>query len=636
MSDALVMSSLLPLVLHPLPLGSVKPSGWLRRQLQIQRDGLTGHLEEFWPDVARSAWIGGDAAGWERGPYWLDGAIPLAVLLDDERLLARVRFWVDEILARQQPDGWFGTEADPRITGKGTVDLSHTYDPWPRFVLLKALTQWQEATGDERIIPAIDRFLRRLAALAPDHALRSWARYRWADLLVSIFWLYDRTEDDWLLDLAATFQGQGYDWRASHANPQVRDRCLPEERDLSTHVVNNAMGLKAAGIWYRQSADPRQRDGIRGGIETLDRYHGQANGAFSGDEHLAGRSPSQGTELCAVVEYMYSLETLLPVVGDTWLGDRLETLAYNALPATFSPSMWQHQYVQQVNQVVSKVADDRIYTSNGPDANVFGLEPHFGCCTANMHQGWPKFAAHQWFRTGDTDGLAAVSYAPAEVATNVNGVATRETVSGIYPFAGTVTIEIGVDEPVTFPLDLRIPDWANGATVAVAGANEAAKPGTWHRVIREWQGSTRLTLELPMPVRVVKRDSGSVSLYRGPLLLAMPIGEDWRYLRGEAPHDDYEIYPTTPWNVALVDPMEQAADITCNVTGPGEVPFTPDNPPLTCELPGRLVPSWSLVRNAAGPLPVSPVAEAGEDVTVRLIPYGATNLRIGQFPVTED
>ncbi len=636
MTETLVTPSLLPLALQPLPLGTVKPGGWLRRQLEIQRDGLSGHLEEFWPDVAQSAWIGGDAAGWERGPYWLDGAIPLAVLLDDEHLLERVKFWVDEILARQQPDGWFGTDADPRITGSGAVDLSHTYDPWPRFVLLKALTQWQEATGDERIIPAIDRFLRRLAELAPEHALRSWGRYRWADLLVSIYWLFDRTGGDWLLDLADLIHGQGYDWRASHANPQVRDRCLPEERDLSTHVVNNAMGLKGAGIWYRQSADPIEREGIKAGIETLDRYHGQATGAFSGDEHLAGRSPSQGTELCAVVEYMYSLETLLPVVGDAWLGDRLEGLAYNALPATFSPSMWQHQYVQQVNQVVCRVADERVYTSNGPDANVFGLEPHFGCCTANMHQGWPKFAAHLWFRTGDTDGLAAVSYAPATVTTTVHGVPVAVTVAGIYPFSGDVEITITVDQPVTFPLDLRIPGWADGATVSMGGTPEPATPGAFHRVTREWQETTTVRLDLPMPVRVVERDHGSVSLFRGPMLLAMPVGEDWRYLRGEAPHDDYEIYPTTPWNVALVDPDAVVADLTCEVPGPGEVPFAPDAPPLRCDVPGRLVPGWDLVRNAAGPLPVSPVTGVGEEITVPLIPYGATNLRIGQFPVTEE
>src|SRR4028118_1969600 len=112
----------------PLPLGSVRPLGWLRNQLRIQADGLSGHLDEFWPDVANSKWIGGDAEGWERGPYWLDGVVPLAFLLDDAGLKAKVRRWMDYILSHQHEDGWLGTKADPH-EGSGEAHL----DPWPLF-----------------------------------------------------------------------------------------------------------------------------------------------------------------------------------------------------------------------------------------------------------------------------------------------------------------------------------------------------------------------------------------------------------------------------------------------------------------------------------------------------------------------
>ena len=95
-----------PLAFKPLRLGSIRPTGWLQRQLRLQADGLSGHLDEFWPDIKNSAWIGGNAEGWERGPYWLDGVVPLAYQLDDENLIAKVRHWLDYILARQQPDGW--------------------------------------------------------------------------------------------------------------------------------------------------------------------------------------------------------------------------------------------------------------------------------------------------------------------------------------------------------------------------------------------------------------------------------------------------------------------------------------------------------------------------------------------------
>src|SRR5215216_6702114 len=100
--------------LTPLPLGQIQPAGWLRAQLRIQADGLSGHLDEFWPDIANSRWIGGDAEGWERGPYWLDGLVPLATLLDDARLKALAAHWVERILASQQADGWLGPVQDTR------------------------------------------------------------------------------------------------------------------------------------------------------------------------------------------------------------------------------------------------------------------------------------------------------------------------------------------------------------------------------------------------------------------------------------------------------------------------------------------------------------------------------------------
>jgi hypothetical protein len=613
-----------PRAFDPLPLGAVRPAGWLRRQLEIQATGLSGHLDEFWPDVADSAWIGGTADGWERGPYWLDGVVPLAYLLGDARLQAKVTRWVDAILAGQDEDGWLGTAADKRIRGDGSVDLSHAYDPWPRFVVLKALTQYQEATGDPRIVPALIRFLRRLQMLAKTQALRSWGRSRWADLVVSIHWLYERTGEHWLLELASEMYRQGYDWRGHAVRFPVHGRCLPEERDLSTHVVNNAMGIKAPGVWFRQSSDAADADASLALLAALDRWHGQATGMFSGDEHLAGRNPSQGTELCAVAETMYSLEVLLGILGEATLGDRLETIAFNALPATISRDMWSHQYVQQVNQVQCAVCEDRVYTSNGPDANIFGLEPHFGCCLANMHQAWPKLASHLWMRRPD-GGLAAMVLAPCTVETTMHGVGVRIAVETAYPFGDRVEITVAATEPVTFALDVRIPDWAEGATVVLDGATEGATPGGFHTVMRQWKGETWLTLELPMPIRHESRDGNAV-IGRGPLLFAMPIAGEWRRLRGEDPHADWEVLPTARWNVGLV----RGADVrVIENEPPVDVPF---GDTVALEAQGRRVAGWDMAHGAAGPVPV-PAQGEGDVFPVRLVPYGSTTLRIAQFPV---
>ncbi len=330
-------NSLLPRAFTPLPLGSIRPLGWLLNQLRLQASGLSGHLDEFWPDVAESGWIGRTAEAWERGPYWLDGVVPLAFVLDDARLKGKVQRWMGYILDHQSEDGWLGPVQD---TARGR----RAHDPWPVFVVLKAMTQYYEATREPRVIPAMLKFLHRLALLLEDEPLFQWARYRWQDLVVSLHWLYERTGSEWLLELAAKTQLQGHDWRAQFADFRYRERVARGEGCLDTHVVNNAMAVKQPGVWYRQSRDEGDRRAVSRMIEVLDEYHGQATGVFTGDEHYAGRNPSQGTELCAVVEYMYSLEVLASVLGEPWLCDRLEMIAFNALPAAFKPDMWAHQY----------------------------------------------------------------------------------------------------------------------------------------------------------------------------------------------------------------------------------------------------------------------------------------------------
>jgi len=596
---------------YPLPVGSVKPQGWLRGQLLLQANGLTGHLDEFWPDLMpSSAWRGGSGEGWERGPYYLDGLVPLAYVLDDPNLIAKAKPWIEWVLTHQRADGSIGPEKNR--------------DWWPNMIMLKVLTAYQEATGDPRVIPFMEKYFAHQLREMPNRRLYEWAIYRWQDEVLSVLWLYNRTGNPELLALARELRRQGHDWMGQFTNFVFTRRLTRPETSLATHGVNNAMALKAPAVWWLVSGAQADREGVSRMLSLLDRYHGQPQGMFSSDEHYAGLDPSQGIELCAVVEAMFSLEHAAAILGDVTLADRLEKITYNALPATISADFWSHQYDQQPNQVLCSLSR-RNWATNGPESNIFGLEPNFGCCTANMHQGWPKFAASLWMATPD-DGLAAIAYGPSEVKTTVRGVAVRVVEETDYPFRDTIRITVEPAQPVEFPIRLRIPHWAEGATVGGA----AAKPGTYHTLTRQWRSSDRVEIKLPMRTQTMKGFNDGVSVERGPLVYALPVGESWRKLKEFGPSKDWELFPTTPWNYALS--LTAPFEFEERAMNPQQ-PFDPQKAPVALKVKGRRLAEWQMMNDSAGPLPASPVTSKSPEETLTLIPYGAARLRVTVFPV---
>jgi Beta-L-arabinofuranosidase, GH127 middle domain/Beta-L-arabinofuranosidase, GH127 catalytic domain len=624
-----------------LPLGSIEPEGWLRRQLEIQAKGLTGRLDEFWPDVgAQSGWLGGPGESWERGPYYLDGLLPLAYLLKNDGLIAKANRYVEWTLAHQQPSGWLGPPSNT--------------DWWPNMVMLKVLTQYQEATGDPRVVPALTRYFHHHLEEAGRRPLKDWAIYRWADELLSIVWLYNRTADPQLLTLARTLQNQGTDWRQHFARFELTSKTTTQQLgwgvepkglpDLAmrAHGVNNAMALKTPAIWSLLSGEPADRDATLAALDVLDRYHGQPNGMFSADEHYAGRDPSEGTELCAVVEAMFSIEQSLAVSGGVALAERLERIAYNALPATLSADMWSHQYDQQANQVLCSL-NRRRWVSNGPESNLFGLEPNFGCCTANLHQGWPKLVASLWMASPD-NGLAAGAYGPSKVSSRVGrGVPVTIEERTDYPFRDAIELVVRPQiSPLTFPLHLRIPRWTTSPTIRVNGHPVPdVAPGGFARIERAWRAGDRIAIQLPMTPATSNWYRDSIAIERGPLVFSLPVGEDWRRLTtgvkkpAPSPAADWEVHPTTAWNYGLVLDPSTAARLVVDQGEVGAVPFAAGAPAVTIRVTGRRVPEWQLEDGSAGTLPRSPVISREPNETLRLVPYGSARLRVTEFPRIE-
>jgi uncharacterized protein len=617
---------LAPGAFRALPLGSVKPRGWLLRQLQIQADGMGGHLDEFWPDVGpNSGWLGGTGESWERGPYFLDGLIPLAYLLGDVKLKAKAQKFVEWTLQHQRADGMIGPAGND--------------DWWPRMVMVKALAQYFEATQDPRVIPVMTKYFHYQLAAMPARPLASWGMYRWQDEVFVVEWLYERTRDPKLLSLIDLLQAQGYDWNAEFMQFPFAQATLtrfpvkkfPEEA-MRRHGVNNSQALKAPAVRFRRTGDAAEKAAFARQVTALYTNHGVPNGMFTCDEHLAGREPQHGSELCSVVETMFSLEVALATFGDAGIGDRIEKLAYNALPGTFTDDMWAHQYDQQSNQVESSLLT-KPWTTNGPESNLFGLAPHFGCCTANFHQGWPKFTSSLWMAKGE-QGLVAALYAPSEVRASVGGTGVHIDEQTDYPFRNSVRFTISPEKPAVFSFELRIPEWAAATTITLNGRKENIEtfPGTFAMLQREWKAADVVELSFDMKPRVSRWFNRSVAVERGPLVFSLSPGENWVKLRDRPPTADWQVFPQHAWNYGLRVDEQSVAQVTVKEEAVADVPFGSVSPAVTLSIPGQKIDEWRAIDGVAPAPPSSPVQVSSNEERLTLIPYASAKLRITAFP----
>ena len=603
----------------PYSRGEIRPAGWLKKQLLIQAQGLCGNLDKIWPDIKDSKWIGGSREGWERVPYWLDGFIPLAYLLDDADMKCRAKFYIDSILLRQQEDGWICPCAKEERA---------RYDMWALILITKELTVYADLSGDERIAPAVEKALYQFNLHLDHNTLFNWAASRWYECLIPIYWLYERIKAPWLLSLAHKLAVQGFDY--NRLFDDYRDQAPERKWSQMTHVVNLAMMLKQGALMARlHGGNPGTF--ARKALDILTSYHGTPYGHFTGDECVSGTSPIQGSELCGVVEAMYSYEILTAYSGDNRWADCLETLAYNALPASVSPDMWTHQYDQQSNQPCCSVQPKEhvVFGTNSGESNLFGLEPNFGCCTANFNQGWPKFAMSVFMAT--KKGVAITAIAPATLKTVVHGVPVNITVDTLYPFRDTYTVEVTAEKPVSFEIMLRIPGFADKADVD--GKPVAA--GGFHTIKKTFKEKSRITVSLEMQPRLVERPEGLWCVKRGPLLYAYAPEERWvmhEYMRQDVerkfPFCDWEIFPASPWNYGFASRGFELEELPV-----GDMPFSPDGAPLRLWTDLAPVP-WEMNHGYCTKLPASAVP-IGVAERKPLIPYGCTNLRMTELPFVQ-
>lgn len=603
----------------PMNPNAIKPEGWLKRQLEIQAEGLSGNLYKIWPDIRDSVRIGGDRNDWERVPYWLDGFIPLAYLLDDEEKIQVAKKYVNGIVKGQRADGWISSMP------KESQDAND--NTWEYLLTCKVLALYCDFTGDRRVEKALYAALKCLYTSLKNGEIKliSWGKYRWFEGLVPILHVYKRKKEEWLAELAKFLREQGMDWTS------LKDQWVVpiNEWTLDTHIVNIAMMFKYEalcceifGETYTNKAEELWR--------YLYKYHGAAAGAFYGDECLAGSDANRGYELCSVVELMYCCEILYSCTGDKVWAERLERLAFNALPATVSEDMWTHQYVQMTNQIACyRQPGKSFYSTNSPDASIFGLEPNYGCCTANFNQGWPKLAMHVFLKC--RGGILAAMLLPATLTTKIKGSNVKIACETEYPFKHMCKYTVTTDKPVQFVFKIRIPSWAKSLKIN----GEAVEKKSYIIIDKEFAGTEEITVEFTDEPHLVTRPHNMKMLSYGALVYALPIkikkvmheyerdGVERKY-----PYCDYEYLPESSWNYGFADKQFEVKEQQVS-----DIPFAQETPPVTIRAKMAKV-NWPMAegyRLICDRKPVSARA-VSEEETIDLIPYGCARLRMTEMP----
>ncbi len=635
-----------PLLQKPyleLPLGAIQPMGWLKVQLVKMKNGSTGHLDSLYSKVMgkRNGWLGGDGDVWERGPYWLDGLVPLAYILNDKELINKAKPWIEWSVQHQRSDGYFGPEPTAgKPAYEAGLQKDKPQDWWPKMVMLKVLQQYYSATGDERIINLMTKYfhyqLKQLPATPLDY-WSWWGSQRGGDNLMIVYWLYNITGDKSLLDLANIIHQQTFDWTDTFSKTDKLSKIF------SFHGVNLAQGIKEPVIYYQQDPDKKYTFSVNKAFKDIRQYLGQPQGMFGADELTHGNVPTQGSEFCTAVEMMFSLENIISITGDVNYMDHLEKIAFNALPTQASDDFMTHQYYQQSNQVmISRHGRNFMTPYDGTD-QCFGILTGYPCCTANMHQGWPKFTQNLWMATAD-NGVAALLYSPSSVKIKVaNGAKVEFVEKTNYPFDDVIQFTYkNKGSKIAFPFHLRIPGWCKEASIVINGEKiQNAKGGQVIILNRTWNDNDVVTLTLPMEISQQRWNENSVSVERGPLVYALKIGESWKKIENSDQYGDYyEVSPVSPWNYGLMEVPEERWQQAFEVVKKDHMPDYPwnlANAPIELKASAVRLPNWELYDGNAGPLAYSPqsMPPGEKPETITLIPYGCTTLRITEFPVVQ-
>ena len=482
--------------------GEVVSRGWMRELLQVQADGLSGHIAVAGKPFDKVAW-GSPSPGkewdkwsyYEQTAYWADGTLRLSYLTQNEKLKESVREWIRNVISNPAPDGYLGPDIE---------------NMWPHVVFFRAVLEEYSATGDQRILAALSRHYReseRCRTIFSGNEKGFGGRnFLNVEILCR---LYSLTGDRYFLEKAeSTYKA------ASDKGGNLSMGNYASDKVPAGHSISSIEALKIPVILYCATGNREYLESALNGLKKMVAYHSLADGVPTGNEQHDGNNPRGFHETCAVSDFQWTLGYFLEATGDVRWADMMERVCFNAAMGVVSKDFRSHQYYGSTNQVIAADKSSPGVFTGGPDRTAYKTNHVPACCTGNVSRMIPLFCCRQWMRKGE-DVVAAL-YAPSVLKTKVSGREVEIEEKTDYPFDGRVTFTVRTKGKTPFSLWLRIPCWCEGASVSVGGqpSGAACQAGTFVEVRRTFKDGDIVCLDLPMQPRMVARPYCGVSVER--------------------------------------------------------------------------------------------------------------------------
>lgn len=634
--------------MDPLPLGQLRPEGWLREQVSRTIDGFFGHLTDISGYLTEeNAWLryektfdafraepgnGGkpyQAFGWEEQAYWLRGAYKLALVSRDRKMTELSARYIRALLDSACPDGWFGPAMLRDVEPDTPVPMP---DIWPHMVMADVLWDYWRNTGDRKAVDVLLGFC-DFCLKIPDEVFMpgdytrlkgGWYAYiqtsRVCEMVPVLNALAEETGEEAPVRLAERF------FKVFREHPAA-----PVDR----HVVNFAQRIKYTASQYPITGDEALlRECEAHYLEHMAEWGQMPGGLYAADENTRpGKTdPRQGTETCALSEIVKSFNYIASVTGETLYGDRVEDVMFNSYPASHTADYGGLHYLTANNlPELDALAHD--YCNKGKQTEYDPFD--YRCCQHNTGAGWPNFISSLFFTKGNT--LTAWCYAPCALRTCLESgrVCLRERTE--YPFREEIRLESLADG--SYELRLRIPGWAESHSLSLDGKAVDGKASNGLLSLTVPAGSHVVTLRLPQTVRTRKfaLNGNCVCLDRGPLTYSLRLREAWTVAERKTDRagrvwDVTDVRSASPFNYAL----DLSVPVTVEERPVFSQPFTPESAPLLLTVTGRRLPGWGIgEERTVMPVPASPVRTEEKAEKLIFVPQGCMRARMTCFPWTE-